>query len=159
MDTVEGVGDDLNGGGESEGSVRRHEIVVDGLGNADDLYAELFELEGSVERAITTDDHESVDTYLLKIRLGHLQDLVWDSSDSAGADLSAEPAAVGSFEDGSSDEADATDVIESKWSTGDGSKHAFPAALKTDELVSHWDAYLNDRGNDCVQPTTIATAR
>ncbi len=61
VEPVDGVDGDLHGGVEAEGELGAREVVVDGLGHADDRHAELVQLVGHPQRVLAADGDEGVD--------------------------------------------------------------------------------------------------
>ena len=72
MDAVDHLGRDIHSGMEAEGDVRSPDIVVDGLGQADDVHALLGQQIRGLMRAVSTEGHEAVQLHLLVIRLHRL---------------------------------------------------------------------------------------
>ena len=65
MQAVKRVTDDRDGGVEAEGHVRGGEIVVNRLGDADEVQAQAGKLVGNVHRAITADHDQHIQPRLL----------------------------------------------------------------------------------------------
>ena len=64
---------DVDRGVEAEGVVGRAEVVVDGLGHADDLDAVVVQLAGHAERVLAADRDQGVDAEAGQVRLDLLQ--------------------------------------------------------------------------------------
>ena len=72
MDAVDHLGRDVHSGMEAEGDVRSPNIVVDGLGQADDVHALLSQQIRGLMRAVSAEGHEAIQLHLLVIRLHRL---------------------------------------------------------------------------------------
>ena len=67
-EAVDGLGHDVDRGVEAEGEVGDHQVVVDGLGDADDRHAELFvEAVGDAEGVVAADGDEGVEAEVLEV--------------------------------------------------------------------------------------------
>jgi len=125
VDAVDGVGGDVDGGVKAEGDVRGREIVVNGLGDSDDVESLGGEIEPDLLGAVAADDDESVEAD----GLGVLDDLIGEVAhgliavivDAIGEGI----AAIGGSEDGSAAGQDSADVVE----------HEGTALLGPDESV------------------------
>ena len=63
---VDGVGGEADRAVEPEGAVGLDDVVVDGLGNADERNAPLVKLVGDRQRAVAADDDERVEAEIVK---------------------------------------------------------------------------------------------
>ena len=71
-EAVDGLGGDLDGGVEAEGVVRGVEVVVHGLGNADDLQAGVGQPLGGGQRSFAADGDDGVDAEPVHVALDDL---------------------------------------------------------------------------------------
>ena len=123
------------------------EVVVDGLGDANDGDALPGELTGHTERVVAADGDEGFDCLALKGR-----------ADGLGAALDGVGVGAGGAEDGS---AEGQDVAATLGAEGHGVAFhdARPAVAEADDLVAVLALALGDDGaNDGVQAGAIASA-
>ncbi len=144
---VEGLADDVAGGVKSESVIGAAEIVVDGLGNADDLGAAFVQLLGDRKRVVTADRDESLD--LICFERGQA------TVDAVGA---LRGIGARSAQDGAAARQNAAHRVKIE-GNADVFQDAAPAFHEPDEFVFiSEDALAHDRANDGVQARTIPSA-
>ena len=98
--TVQGIHHRSNGGVETECHRGGLEIVVDGLGNADDRHAFAAELQTGGQGAVSTDDDERADAEVFDRGLRLIHDLSGNERDVVDAYFGGEVPFVRGSEDG-----------------------------------------------------------
>jgi hypothetical protein len=157
-EAVERVGGEGHRGVEAEGDDGAAEVVVDGLGHADDGDAGPEALEGDGEGAVAADDDERAESEVVEVLLRLGEDGGIDLLGLAVADLGGEAAAVRRAEDGAAEVEEAVhlEVVE------DAGAHRLEQALETAEDAEGFPTALggglDDRVDDCVQAGAIASA-
>ena len=144
---VDGLGGDLDGGVEAEGVVRGVEVVVHGLGDADDLQPGVGKALGGREGSLTADGDDRVDAEPVHVGLDDLR---------AAAVL--ERVGAGRAQDGAALLGDAADH-----GAGDvddvALNDAAPAVQEPHEFVAvDGDALEDGAADDGVQSGAVATA-
>ena len=113
MDFVDGVGDGVQSSVESEGHVRRGEIVVDGLGNANDLHPLQEKFVADFLRAVAADADDGVNAELARVG-NHLIGNIADFSTIFARLVLERIAAAGGSEDGATAGQDSRNFLERK---------------------------------------------
>ena len=144
---VDGFGGDLHGGIETEGVVGGVEVVVHGLGNADDLQAGVGEAFGGREGSFAADGDDGVDAQPVHVGLDDLR-----------APAVLEGVGAGRAKDGAALFGDASDER-----AGDGNdvpfNHAAPSVEEPHEFVAvDGNAFEDGAADDGVQSGAVAAA-
>ena len=144
---VDGLGGDLHGGVEAEGVVRGVEVVVHGLGDADDLQAGVGQALGRGQGSFAADGDDRVDAEPVHVGL-----------DDLGAAAVFERVGAGRAQDRAALLGDAADH-----GAGDvddvALHHAAPAVEESHELVAvDGDALEDGAADDGVQSGAVAAA-
>ncbi len=144
---VDGLGRDVDRGVEAEGEVGAGEVVVDRLGDADDVHAEVGELGGDAEGVLAADRDQRVDAQAGEVRLDLLD---------AAVDL--ERVGTGRAEDGTAARQDAADLGHPE-RLGQPLQRATPAVPEAQKLVTVGVHTLADhRADHRVQAGAVAAA-
>ena len=72
MEAVDGIGGHADGGVETEREVGAVKVIVDGLGDADDVQAHFGELKGRLLGAVAADADEGVEAQLVIVLIDNL---------------------------------------------------------------------------------------
>jgi len=159
VELVDRVGGGLDRGIEAEGDVGGGEVVVDGLGDADDAEAFLGQFVGDAEGAIAADGDEGVEPVVVEGG----DDLVGPvAGDDGAVGLAFGPlegvAAVGGAEDGAAEVGDAADALAVEADgrfAGEEAVVAFADAVDLPALVEGGE---HDGADDGVEARGVAAA-
>ena len=146
--TVDGLGGDLDGGVEAERVVGGFEVVVDGLGNADDLESRIRQTACRGEGTLAADRDDRVDP----LRIHRLLNI------NGAAVFALERVCAGTAEDGATlaGETAHTVPVQSHKVALD---QAFPAVANADEFgIEDTNAFKDGTANDRVQPGAVSAA-
>ena len=146
-EAVDGLGRGLDGGVEAEGELGHAEVVVDGLGDADDGDAIGGEPAGDAQGVVAADGDEGVDALAFE-----------GGADGLGAALDGVGVGAGGAEDGA---AEGQDVAAAPGVEGHqvALHDARPAVAEASDLVAVLALALGDDGaDDGVEPGAVAPA-
>ena len=136
---------DVDRGVEAEGEVGGVEVVVDRLGHADDVDAEVVQLGRDTERVLAADGDQRVDAEVGEVLL-----------DLLDAALDLERVGARGAEDGAAARQDAAHLRDAELA-GRALERALPAVAEADELVAVLLDALADHGpDDGVQAGAVA---
>ena len=160
MKSIKCLGCSVDRRQESEGDLRAVEIVVNCLGDADDIDPSLDEWSSALHRAVTADDDEGIDAVLAKVVHACSRDIAEDRCairSEPGAPARRIATIVGP-EDRAASGQDARDIAKTQWADA-----IFDQPLKAILDTEYLDAVLEDGGlryctNDRVQTRAVAAA-
>ena len=155
---VQRVGGAGDGGIEAEGEGGGFEVVVNGLGHADDGDAVFEELLRGAQRAVAAHDHQGAQAELLEIGLGLVEDFARDAVALAVAGLGGKAALVGRAQDRAADEEQRVHFLVVERPVAQRFEQALEAVEKADGVPAPFGGTLDDRPDDRVQAGTIAAA-
>ena len=160
VEAVDGFGGGLDGGGETEGDVGADEIIVDGLGDADEVDAVLNEVVGAGHGAVTADDNDGVE-FVAGDGVEALLRAVLEDGLAVGAISDGESRGVGfvgGAEDGAAKGEDAGDIAKVEWSelVFDEPEEAVLDAEDLPAVIE--DGGLGDGSDDGVEAGAIASS-
>ncbi len=148
VQAVDGLGRDADRGVEAERVVGARQVVVDRLGHADDVHAQLVQLRRDPERVLPADRDQRVHPEVLQVALDPL-DAVLDR-ERVRPRRAQDRAAAGQ------QAADRGDVQRH----GHGLERAAPAVAEPEEVVAVLGyALADDRPDHRVQPGAVAAPR
>ncbi|MNX90407.1 hypothetical protein D3C86_1224530 [compost metagenome] len=156
---VDGLGGRGHRRVEAEGLVRRVEVVVDGLGDADQVHALLGQVVPDAEGAVAADEDQRIQAQLV-VAADHLVRHVLEHGLAILDDRVLEGvAAVGGPEDGAAPRDDAADVVEAEGHDEVRLEQAVEAVPNADDLPAVLgDRHLGDGADDGVQAGGIPAA-
>jgi hypothetical protein len=153
---VDGIGGKAHGRIEAEGVRRLDDVVVDGLGNADEGDAALVELVGDRERAVSADDDERIELQRVE-RLDAALGIVARAARRLDRRAQRVPA-IGGPQDRAADAEDAGDVARRQFPPTVEFEKTVEAVREADDLAVDVRRRLDDRADDRVQPGSIPAA-
>jgi hypothetical protein len=153
---IDRFGSKINGGVEPETVCRAHDVVIDGLGNANDWDAQSAEPMCDGERAIAADDHQGAKTHLVE----HFDDTVGIVSIAVRCRdrIREGVAAVGGAEDRATQPQDARHIARRQNTRAVWLDQTVETVFETDALHAAVRARLHDGTNHGIETRCVATA-
>ena len=156
MQAIDRLGREAHRRVEPERVRRLDDVVVDGLGYADDRDPHLEELVGNPQGAIAADDHKAVELHLV-VHLDHPRRVI--ALAATGVDWIGEGIpAVGGAEDGAPDAKDTDAVPGGEQPRSIGLDQSVEAVLEAQHLAVAVCGRLDYRPDDGVEPGGISSA-
>ena len=158
---VERVGGAGHRGIEAEGQDRGLQVVINGLGHADDRDALLEELLGDAQGSITADAHQGAQAQLPDVSTGRGQDFAGDAGGFAVAGLGGKPALVlvRRAENGAPGEEQGVHLLVIQRLVAQRIEEALVSIQEADGVPSALAGALDDSPDDGVEAGAIAPAR
>ena len=158
VQAIQGIHDGGDGGIKTKGGGGGLNVIVDGLGDADDVDAHLGQLQAGGEAAISTDHDQRTDFEVAKGVLGFIDDFNRHLGHIAFADFGNEVAFVGGAEDGAAELHDADGLFRIEHHVIARRQQTFEAIAEANDLPAESLGGTDDAVDDRIESGAIPAA-